>query len=224
MTTGLEAPVLFRDFNVGDFVRVKIVHGGFSFFGWARVATATLNVDSSGVENTSAIALELLTGGSPLGDPELAFYDQLDEIRRRLEAIDERSNRSRPRRRRPCPRRRPGLHAAARPDAAAAAASPRPGGPADDHLVRRRRAVGRGRHALRRFTVDADGGGNDAHVVVSLSPGGARTPSVDLGATRGDRPPADRRAHVEHDLHGDRDRHERVRVRDRDRELHDARR
>jgi hypothetical protein len=88
MTPGLDAPVLFADFNVGDFVRVKIVHGAFSFWSWARVASATLSVTGDGVEATSAIALELLTGGNPLGDPELAYYDQQDEIRRRLEALE----------------------------------------------------------------------------------------------------------------------------------------
>lgn len=183
MTTGLEAPVLFKDFNVGDFVRVKIVHGGFSFFGWARVASATLNVDTSGVENTSSIALELLTGGSPLGDPELAFYDQLDELRRRVEAIAR------------------AQQAATAPPAAVGASSdptyvpppdptppppPPPPAPEDPPTINSFTAVGQwdatgSPYGV--FTIDADGLGNDAHVVVSLSPGGARTPSVDLGAT-----------------------------------------
>lgn len=88
MTAGLEAPLLFTDFNVGDFVRVKIIHGAFSFYDWARVSSATLHVDSSGVASTSSITLELLTAGAPLGNPELAYYRQQNEIRRRLEALE----------------------------------------------------------------------------------------------------------------------------------------
>lgn len=90
LTPALGAPLLFADFNVGDFVRVRILWGGVDLFTWARVLEATLTVTREGVETLTAIVVEVLVGGQIATDPNLLFRAQLDDDRRRLEALERR--------------------------------------------------------------------------------------------------------------------------------------
>lgn len=88
LTPSADAPVLFRDFDVGDFVRAKIVDGSYLFYGWVRVLEATLTVDNNGDETTSAITLELLVGGgAATAHPEDLLRDLLDRFRRNIESL-----------------------------------------------------------------------------------------------------------------------------------------
>lgn len=87
-----DAPLLFTNFGVGDFVRVRIKHGPLDLFVWARVLEATLSVDTNGVERLDAIVVETVTGGrlSSSHNPAARFRRQLDGSRRRLEALERR--------------------------------------------------------------------------------------------------------------------------------------
>lgn len=88
LSPGLEAPVLFRDFNVGDFVRLAIFHGSVNFEGWVRVLEATLDVDDIGTETLTEIKVELVVGDRLSIHPDVAYIEQRDEDRRRLEALE----------------------------------------------------------------------------------------------------------------------------------------
>lgn len=92
LTPGPEAPLLFEDFDVGDFVRVLVKHGPLDIFVWARVLEATLQVDKEGVETLTGLVVETLSGGriSAPHDPALAFRLALDDERRRREALERR--------------------------------------------------------------------------------------------------------------------------------------
>jgi hypothetical protein len=88
---GLDAPLLFRDFDVGDFVRVRILYGADDVFTWARVTEATLLVDKDGAQRTASIVVDVLTGAANVTTaPEDLFRADLDEGRRRLEALERR--------------------------------------------------------------------------------------------------------------------------------------
>lgn len=91
LTPGLDAPLLFRDFDVGDFVRVRILYGADEVFTWARVTEASLVVDKDGSQKTASIVVDVLTGAANVTtSPEDLFRADLDEGRRRLEALERR--------------------------------------------------------------------------------------------------------------------------------------
>lgn len=90
LTPGIDAPKLFADFNVGDFVRVRILWGGIDLFTWARVLEATLEVDKEGVETLTAITVEIVVGDQVNTPPEILWRTQQDDDRRRLEALERR--------------------------------------------------------------------------------------------------------------------------------------
>lgn len=91
ITPGLDAPLLFRDFDVGDFVRVRILYGADDVFTWARVTEATLTVDRDGSQRTGSLVVDVLSGAANVTTaPEDLFRADLDEGRRRLEALERR--------------------------------------------------------------------------------------------------------------------------------------
>lgn len=90
LTPNVNAPLLFRDFDVGDFVRLRIDHGSIDLFVWVRVVEATLHVDKNGVESLSSLSVEAATSGNPTALPHEWFRNRLDEERRRLEALERR--------------------------------------------------------------------------------------------------------------------------------------
>lgn len=94
LTCGAEAPLLFVDFNVGDFVRLKIFDpdNGLDLNEWVRVTEATLVVDRDGVETTSSIVVELLVGaGSQSLTPAQLWRKKWDDMTRLLEALGRRA-------------------------------------------------------------------------------------------------------------------------------------
>lgn len=88
VTPTADAPLLYTDFNVGDFVRIRILWGADDLFEWARVIAATLVVDKDGLEQLGALTLELVTGGVVTADPDALFRERLDGERARLEALE----------------------------------------------------------------------------------------------------------------------------------------
>lgn len=91
LTLGAEAPVLFDDFNVGDFVRVKVNDGAYELWTWVRVTEATLEVDGNGDKRTSGVKVELMIGaGATTSHPERWFREQLDSLNSRLERLGRR--------------------------------------------------------------------------------------------------------------------------------------
>lgn len=91
VTPTLDAPLLYRDFNVGDFVRVRILYGPDDLFTWGRVVTATLTIDRDGTERLEALTVDVLTGSANVTTPpEDLFRQRLDQERARLEALERR--------------------------------------------------------------------------------------------------------------------------------------
>lgn len=84
------APLVLRDFDVGDFVRLRILDGPHDLDIWVRVTDATLTVDRNGVEQLTAITLETIAGDRIQDPPNLRWRRELDERRRRLEALERR--------------------------------------------------------------------------------------------------------------------------------------
>lgn len=101
ITPGPASPLLYRDFDVGDFVRLRILEEAepspedpkpepsIDINAWARVAEATLAEDTNGVLSLTAIVLEL-AAGSVDGNPKYLWRARLDDERRRLEALERR--------------------------------------------------------------------------------------------------------------------------------------
>lgn len=88
VTPGPDAPLLYQDFNVGDFVRAKILHGADDIYGWVRVPEATLEVNANGIETLGGVMLETIVGGRVIEHPERIWLRDRDEQRRRLEALE----------------------------------------------------------------------------------------------------------------------------------------
>ena len=90
LTPTVNAPLLFKDFDVGDFVRLNIDWGAVTLSTWVRVVEATLSVDKQGIPTTTSVVVETLSGARPNKNPARIFRQQLDESRRRLEALERR--------------------------------------------------------------------------------------------------------------------------------------
>lgn len=90
LTPAADSPLLFRDFDVGDFVRVLIDEPpAIAIDTWARVLEATLHEDKQGSQTLTGLTLELQAGQAELA-PHRLFRARLDEERRRLEALERR--------------------------------------------------------------------------------------------------------------------------------------
>jgi hypothetical protein len=89
-TPGPNAPVLFEDFNVGDFVRLQIRDDGLDLLTWARVSEATLTVNQEGNARTTGISFEVLVGDTHTEPAHRLYQRQQDDARRRLEALERR--------------------------------------------------------------------------------------------------------------------------------------
>jgi hypothetical protein len=87
LTPNNNSPLLFQDFDAGDFVRLIIKDGPLNVYSWVRVVEATAKVDKNGTETLSAITVETLVGDKPVPTPEDAFRSYLDDIRLRLELL-----------------------------------------------------------------------------------------------------------------------------------------
>lgn len=89
LSPNLSAPLLFTDFDVGDFVRLRIEHGALDLYEWVRVLEATLTVDKNGAQYLSGLTVETYQGlhNTP---PHEWLRKHLDESRARLEALERR--------------------------------------------------------------------------------------------------------------------------------------
>jgi hypothetical protein len=90
---GPDAPLLFRNFDVGDFVRLTIRDAQPSVAAlvtseWARVTEASLTVNADGVSWTSSISVETETGGKPYENPERRWREAINEMRWRQEMLE----------------------------------------------------------------------------------------------------------------------------------------
>jgi hypothetical protein len=90
LNPGPDAPRLFTDFTVGDFVRVRVRYGPIDLFTWARVLEATISVDRNGSESLAGLHVQVVTGGNPEEPPERRFRTELDSRQERLEALERR--------------------------------------------------------------------------------------------------------------------------------------
>lgn len=98
---GPDAPLVYRDFDVGDFVRLRILErpaataeepepaASIDLETWARVAEATLTEDANGIQTLGALVLELEAGSVDIS-PARLFRARQDDERRRLEALERR--------------------------------------------------------------------------------------------------------------------------------------
>lgn len=91
LVAGADAPLLFRDFGVGDFVRVHVVDGGLEVLEWARVLEATLRKTEAGVVLLDNVSVELVVGGAVTVAPSRLWRERMDENRRRIEALERRT-------------------------------------------------------------------------------------------------------------------------------------
>lgn len=90
ITPGRNAPLVFEAFDVGDFVRLRIRDGSFNVFEWVRVLEAALTAEQNGVKYLSGLVVERLPGSRQSENPERLFRRQLDDTRRRIEALERR--------------------------------------------------------------------------------------------------------------------------------------
>lgn len=90
LTPGPNAPLLFVNFDVGDFVRLNIGHGEVAFNEWVRVIEAGLRVDKAGQATLASLTVETLSGSRVNQDPARLFRALLDGQRSRLEALERR--------------------------------------------------------------------------------------------------------------------------------------
>lgn len=88
LTPNLNSPLLFQDFDVGDFVRLRIKDGTDDVYTWVRVTEASLNVDKDGVESLDRMVVESLVGGKPYSRPEDLFRQEIDDMRARQEMLE----------------------------------------------------------------------------------------------------------------------------------------
>lgn len=89
-TPTADAPLLFDDFNVGDFVRLQIKDDGIDILEWARVTEASLEVNAEGSARLVGIQFEFVVGDTVTVSPAKLFRKQLDDNRRRIEALERR--------------------------------------------------------------------------------------------------------------------------------------
>jgi hypothetical protein len=93
ITPNKNSPLLFTDFDVGDFVRLHISDVApdgtvaMSKFIWVRVTKATIVFDPDGTQYMSSMTVESLVGGKPYVRPEDAFREYLDDNRAAVEAL-----------------------------------------------------------------------------------------------------------------------------------------
>jgi hypothetical protein len=93
ITPNKNSPLLFTDFDVGDFVRLHINDVApdgtvaMSKFIWVRVTKATIVFDPNGTQYMSSMTVESLVGGKPYVRPEDAFREYLDDNRAAVEAL-----------------------------------------------------------------------------------------------------------------------------------------
>lgn len=90
LTPAVNSPLLFQDFDVGDFIRLNISWGAVDLSAWVRVTEAVLSVDKQGIPTLTSLTVETLSGARPNVNPERLFRRQLDDGRRRLEALERR--------------------------------------------------------------------------------------------------------------------------------------
>lgn len=88
LTPNLNSPLLFQDFDVGDFCRLRVKDGTDDIFTWVRVTEATLSVDKDGVESLDRMVVETLVGGKPYSRPEDLFRQEIDAMRARQEMLE----------------------------------------------------------------------------------------------------------------------------------------
>jgi hypothetical protein len=93
ITPSPDAPLLFRDFDVGDFVRLTIRDKeqgvvALETSEWARVTEASLTINANGVSWTSAISVETETGSKPYENPERRWREAINELRWRQEMLE----------------------------------------------------------------------------------------------------------------------------------------
>ena len=90
LTPNVNAPLLFDDFDVGDFVKLNIGYGPLEVQEWVRVIEAVVAIDKKGIATLDSVTVETLTGSRINQDPARLFRAQLDANRTRLEALERR--------------------------------------------------------------------------------------------------------------------------------------
>lgn len=88
LTPSINSPLLFQDFDIGDFVRLNIQDGPINIFTWVRIVEATLSVDKDGTETLSSLVVETLVGDKPVPDPADAWRKYMDQQRFMLESLN----------------------------------------------------------------------------------------------------------------------------------------
>lgn len=88
ITPNKNSPLLFQDFDCGDFVRLVLKDGADNIYVFVRVVEATLQVDKDGTETLKSLTVESLVGGKPYTRPEDLYREYLDDMRARQEMLE----------------------------------------------------------------------------------------------------------------------------------------